>query len=143
MSRAIIKLAAISFILAIFAATPCLAGPSVPDLKGTWTGTNYGMVAGHTPHTEKRKMDQVKTLDLTLTIKIDKQEGARFAGIKTSKKYSERVVGVIAPDNKTIYMVDEDGYFDGRLTPDNKLELCYRHTNRYGLVAACTVYTKK
>jgi hypothetical protein len=140
-----LKFAAISVLVFCWVAFPisAFAGTKAPDICGVWTGTNEGVIAGHTPHTERNKRGNVRLFNLQLTLKIDLQDGCRFSGTKISPKYSEKIVGVISIDNKTFYMVDEDGYFFGKLLSSTKMEVYYMHTTRYGIVAARTVYTKK
>jgi len=89
------------------------------------------------------KASCARLFNLQLTLKIDLQDGCRFSGTKSSPKYSERILGMMSNDNKTFYMVDEDGYFFGKLLSSTKMEVCYMHATRYGIVAARTVYTKK
>ena len=58
-------------------------------------GSHTGVAAGHA--------------EFESTLKIDKQDGFRFSGTKSSAKTTEKISGVIGSDNKSLYMVDDQG----------------------------------
>ncbi len=54
-------------------------------------------------------------VEFDLTVTIDRQDGFRFSGTKQSAKHKETASGMIGFDNKTLYMVDDDGIAFRRL----------------------------
>ena len=82
-------------------------------------------------------------VDLELTLIIDKQDGARFSGSKSSDKRKETVSGVIGFDNKTVYMVDDDGIMLCKLVGPDKMEQIYLHITKHRSVAARSIMTRK
>lgn len=83
--------------------------------------------------------------EVSRTLVIEEQKGRRFAGVWISSENpgaTEAVLGVIGFDDETLYMVDEDGHFDGRLISDTELELAYREVDPDGMIAAICKYTK-
>jgi hypothetical protein len=41
-------------------------------------------------------------------------------------------------DNKTVILVDRDGYLDGQLIDDNTLSFCYKQAGGKASVVSCT-----
>ena len=64
-------------------------------------------------------------------IEVTNQEGRRFWGTQTfsgngEKKTQEPMIGELTgKDNKTIVLVDTDGYLNGQLINNNTLSFCY------------------
>ena len=122
-----------------------LAGSEIPDLKGTWVHKSFaitiqkGAQANPTDHGVP-KSGEIQ-VDLTLT--IEKQDGFRFSGIRASAKTKEAIVGVIGFDNKTVYMVDEDGMSFGKIVSPDKMEYVYLHVTKQNSVAARGIMIRK
>lgn len=96
----------------------------IPNIIGTWKGTGEVItdVQGKNPVAHK---DDTAPKPRAWTFIIDKQDGRTFSGTRTSSVASEKVIGVISYDNKSLYMVDEDGSIFARLLSENQMELVY------------------
>lgn len=77
------------------------------------------------------------------TLTIAKQDGCGLIGTWASPKKSERLTGVISADNETVYFVDEDTHFKGRLQSEDRMELCAQETGGDSMVAACFFIDKQ
>lgn len=121
------------------------AGSEIPDLKGTWTLKNQAV--GHDKLTElqpKRHTDlKNRHSEVDFTLKIDKQDGFRFSGIKASGKRTEKISGVIGFDNKTVYMVDDDGILLCKLVSRDKMEQIYLHITEHRSLASRGMLIRK
>ena len=113
------------------------AGSEIPDLKGTWSLKNQAV--GHDKLTEiqpDRHVDlKNRFAEVEFTLKIDRQDGFRFSGVKASGKRTEKVSGVIGFDNKTVYMVDDDGILLCKLVSPDKMEQIYLHITKHRSLA--------
>jgi len=94
---------------------PLKAGPDVPQLVGTWQGTNNS-ISGKKGYLSRPK-----------TIQIIEQKGRRFKG---QFKYSDNVynfLGVIYPDNVSFTWVstNSNGYNHGRILGKDLISACY------------------
>jgi hypothetical protein len=118
-----------------------LAAAAVPDLTGTWRGTIESVGAGARTHGEPTSIDKPAFVSVDLTIRIERQQGRVFYGIKQSKRASEPVVGVIRPDN-TVYFADTDGYQVGTLVAPDELEQVYVEAGLKSRVAGYIVYKR-
>ena len=123
---------------------PALGGSDAPDLKGTWVMTAEGI--SHHKKPDPKAHTNVKTgqFQLDLTIIIDKQKGFRFSGTKESPKMKEKISGVVGFDNKTIYMVDDDGMMFCRLIEADKMEYVYlRVTHDFSAIGRAILTRKR
>jgi opacity protein-like surface antigen len=106
-----------------------MAAETVPDLKGTWTGTFTGGVrqgGGQlAPTDETGRFVHPGDRDYTLTVK--EQDGRGFKGTWGSTLGTETLQGVIRLDNKTILMVDTDSLLEATLLSPTEMEFC-NHT---------------
>ncbi len=126
--------------LFFFRVCDSLAADAVPVLKGTWQGESHAVVVGklgHREHTAKPVFSSAK-----FTIRIEGQDGRFIYGVKESKKASEGLLGVIKPDNKSIYMADHDGYYMGTLLSPDRMEMIYLEAGTESRVASYGVYTR-
>jgi hypothetical protein len=127
---------------ASLALTPAAAADDAwPDLTGEWAGTSESVVRGDPLHHEGGETPHLS--EVAFTLKIEGQEGRRFWGVLVSPNDSEPVVGVIANDRQSIYLVDLDGYAVDTLIDDNTLEHCYLQANANVQVAACVDFTRQ
>lgn len=135
----------LALLIAICLTIPGIAisGEKVPNLKGTWKGTSYGMKYGkddlhwHRPSAPGK----VSAVDLTLT--IDFQNGRVFSGTKASARDKERILGVICADNKSIGMTDQDSYHFGKLLAPDKLEIVWMEVRPPVQGVSHAVYDRK
>ena len=107
-----------------------LAGPvraaDVPDLRGVWkSAENEGITTGsrHFP----KDTPGPQFVSGAFTLDINRQEGRRFIGVKSSARHKEAVMGVVGFDGTSVHILEDEGQFTGRLLPDGSLELFYSH----------------
>jgi hypothetical protein len=81
--------------------------------------------------------------DLELTLVIDNQEGARFSGYRESKRQKETISGVVGFDNKSIYIVDDDGMNIATLVAPDKMESIYLHNTQHHSIVSRAIVTRK
>lgn len=135
---------ATSLLLAMISLTAA-AQSDFPDLRGTWTGTDYGVRHYRSPELRAQTHHKAQTLfpEIPFTLKIEKQEGFRFSGTKSSEHWSETISGVIGFDNKTVYMADDNGFVFCRLVSPDKMEQTYLHITPEHSVAARGILVRK
>jgi hypothetical protein len=141
------KILASILVLAALLLVPVVAGAEdVPDLVGNWTGVHYGVRLGSSDYSPETSSEDLSYRDEGyFTLIIEEQNGQRFAGERISNanpENSEAILGVISFDNETVYMVDEDGYFDGKLISATEMELVYREVDPEGMIVSIGRYTK-
>jgi hypothetical protein len=112
---------------------PALAADQVPNLKGKWAGKTYSIVAGVAPHwpSNRGTFDKPGLFDKDLVIEVTNQEGRRFWGKQSfsggGEQTSEPMIGELTgKDNKTVVLVDTDGFLDGQLVNNNTMTFCYK-----------------
>ncbi len=129
-------------LLSLFLIGVCssFAADAVPDLKGTWQGKSHSVAVGKLGHREPTEKPVFTSVEFTL--RIDQQEDMLFHGVKKSKKGSEQILGVMKPDNKSIYMSDHDGYYIGTLLSPDEMEMIYLEAGTKSRVASYTVYKR-
>jgi hypothetical protein len=137
--RALAFVAALAFAGAAGAQT---ATPAIPDLKGTWVGKGEAIVDGpaahHPPGAPARPAAPFRLREETYTVSIVGQDGRRLWGtVSSSQSASERLIGSLATDNKTVYFAVGPGYVDGVVTDANTMEICYRHVLPGSAVVGC------
>jgi hypothetical protein len=120
--------------LALAAIVPCsaFAADKIPNIKGKWIGRTYTIVAGSGGHwpTNKGTFDKPGLVEKDLAIEVTGQEGRRFWGMQTlsgnGEITKEPMIGELTgKHNKTVVIVDTDGYLNGQLVNDNELTFCY------------------
>jgi hypothetical protein len=89
-------------------------------------------VAGIAPHwpSNKGTFEKPGLFEKDLVIEVTGQEGNRFWGNQVlsgdGEKTEERMIGELTGgDNKTVVIVDTDGYLNGRLVGNDVLSFCY------------------
>ena len=80
---------------------------------------------------EPRNVRKTRPVEKDLVIEVTAQEGRRFWGMQTfagsGENTQEPMIGELTgKDNKTVIIVDRDGYLDGQLIDDNTLSFCYK-----------------
>lgn len=121
------------------------AGSDIPDVKGTWLLKAQG-VRHHKGQGAIRKThagEKTGPVPVEIKMTIDKQDGFRFSGTKESAKLKETVSRVIGFDNKTLYMVDDDGMAFCRLVAPDKMEQVYLHVTKHDSVAGRGIFVRK
>ena len=112
----------------------------VPDLTGSWSGKGWGVVYGNLPHHQKPAPEpRFKQGKMTFTVKITQQQGRALMGTWYSPNFSEKLIGVIRSDNKTVHFVDEDSHFNGFIRSDKEMEVCVQESHDDSMVATCYI----
>jgi hypothetical protein len=120
-------------LIAALAAMP-LASMSAQalDLKGAWAGKSEQVTA----KTEFKERD--------ILVNVLDQQGNRFWGTTSHGGETEKMIGVIRADGKSLYWVDVDdsGIVEGVVLGPDKIETCYLESGDHA-IAACSVLTRK
>lgn len=140
MKRFVIGIALLAFILT---AGTCLADSAIPNLVGTWTVKTEGgvLLKGSASGPKTHHSGEFSTL--TAETVVTRQQGRIFHGTFTSPKATEKFVGVIGMDNKSIYLADEDGFIEGKIVNNNRIESVYRHVTASDTVIGVGTWTRK
>ena len=116
---------------ALFASS-AFAADQIPNIKGKWVGKTHSIVAGSGGHwpASKGTFEKPGLFEKDLVIEVTGQEDRRFWGIQTlsgnGESTQEPMIGELTgKDNKTVLIVDTDGYLNGQLVEDNVLSFCY------------------
>ena len=113
-----------ALLLVLFAAAA--RAQAVPDLVGTWKSVAHEGITTGSRHFPKNDPGP-HFVSSQFALRIERQEGRRFVGVKSSQHHKETVMGVIGYDGATIHILEEEGSFTGKLMPDGSLELVYSH----------------
>jgi hypothetical protein len=134
-------------VLVAIASSSAFAADRTLDVKGKWIGKTYTIVAGSGGHwpTNKGTFDKPGLFEKDLMIEVTGQEGRRFWGMQTlsgnGENTQEPMIGELTgANNRTIIIVDTDGYLNGQLVDDNTLSFCYAQAGgkRQQSVVSCT-----
>src|SRR5262245_21035856 len=115
----------------------CIAGAAsadqIPNIKGKWVGKTHSIVAGVAPHwpANRGTFERPGLFEKDLVIEVTGQEGRRFWGMQTftggGEQTREPMIGELTgKDNRTIVLVDTDGYLEGQLIDENTISFCYK-----------------
>lgn len=121
---------------------------SMPDLKGTWTGTGKSIVSGlaaHHPTTTPAKPAGPNRLtEVVFTIKVEGQADGRFWGTQGSAIKMEPFIGVLSPDGKRLRVVTQGGALvEGTMLTADSIEIFYTEHSAGVSVAATNVWTRQ
>lgn len=121
----------------------CFAESDIPNLVGTWAVQSEGAFVskGEAPGTWTHFREGANSI--TAELIVTKQQGRVFYGTFTSKNATENLAGVIGWDNKSFYLVDQDGFTDGTIVNNNKMTCIYRHVGDKDSVVAAAIVTRK
>jgi hypothetical protein len=116
-------------VLAALGGFPAFAADKTPNMKGKWIGKTHTIVAGIAPHwpSNRGTFEKPGLFEKDLVIEIT---GNRFWGNQVlsgeGEKTEEPMIGELTGgDNKTVVIVDTDGYLNGRLVGNDVLSFCY------------------
>ena len=121
-----------SLMLCMLGACPALAADPVPNMKGKWVGKTHTIIAGvglHWP-SNRGTFEKPALLEKDLVIEVIGQEGNQFWGNQmfsgNGEKTEEPMIGELTGENnKTVVIVDTDGYLNGQLIGNDTLSFCY------------------
>jgi hypothetical protein len=118
--------------LAAIIAAPALAADDIPDIKGKWVGKTHTIVAGMTLHwpSNRGTFDKPGLFEKELEIDITGQADTRFWGNQiisgNGEKTEEPMIGELTgANNRSLILVDTDGYLNGQLIDNDTISFCY------------------
>ena len=140
----VFTLTAMLLITAITTVT-AFAESNIPDLKGEWVMTYEAVIHSNSAEMPSKRHVDVKEgfVSLDVVITIDKQEGFKFSGFKSSKQMKEAISGIIGFDNTSVYMVDGDGMMLCQIVGPDTMEQIYLHVAEHRSVAGRGIMTRK
>jgi hypothetical protein len=120
-----------------------LATPLIPSLVGTWSVEGKGGVLCKVEASRCKMHHHGDFSDLNAIVQITRQQGRIFHGIFKSKFATEKFVGTLGHDNASLYIVDEDGFTDGKIISPNLIQVVYRHTSGLDSVVDSGTWTRR
>lgn len=120
-----------------------LPAAPVPNLVGRWTVTGKGAVLCKVEASRCKTHHHGDFSDLEATVEITRQQGRLMHGVYRSKFASERFVATLGFDNRSFFLVDEDGFAEGRLIDGRRLEVVYRHSTDLDAVIDLSTWTRR
>ena len=113
-------------LIVVLIAAAAVQAQTVPDLVGVWKSVAHEGITTGSRHFPKDDPGP-HFVSSQFVLHIERQEGRRFLGVKSSQHHKEAVMGVIGYDGSTIHILEDEGSFTGKLLPDGSLELIYSH----------------
>jgi hypothetical protein len=128
-----------SVMLCAALAMPSMAQDTdAPNMIGAWTGKTYAVHIGSNPYRVAEGTGvQFPDNAIEFTYNITEQHGKRFAGKSSGGKFSETIIGMLAPDNRTAVMLDDDGQYMMTMVDPNTIDMCYYHLYPTNKVVSC------
>jgi len=119
-------------LLAAALACPALAADKIPDIKGKWVGKTHTIVAGMGLHwpSNMGSFEKPGLFEKDLVIEITGQQDNRFWGNQiisgNGEMTEEPMIGELTgANNRTVLLVDTDGYLNGQLIGNDTISFCY------------------
>jgi len=143
--RSFYKQAVIGFItIAAYSVSQTIfADEETPNLVGAWSGVHTGGAYFGSPgHSPDQPEPTLITPGLRFTLTIEQQNDRGLIGTWSTPRKSERIVGAVRLDNKTIVMADEDTQFNALLLDDGSMEFCGTEASESSSLAACLLLKK-
>jgi hypothetical protein len=138
------KITGLLVFITFMVTTPlCFADQEIPNLVGTWKHKGQWATIirdkniGNTSHC---RAENQKTVDLEAV--ISKQDGRVISGTFTSSGASEKFLGVIGFDNKTVYCADEDGFSNWNIVNKDTIETIYRQVSPKQTIVSIGKWTR-
>ncbi len=110
---------------------------------GTWTVEGKGAVLCKVEASRCKTHHHGNFSDLNAVAQITRQQGRVFHGLVKSKYATEKFVGTLGYDDASLYMVDEDGFTDGKIINPNLIQVVYRHTSDLDSVVDIGTWTRR
>lgn len=137
------RISLIAAVVIIFSSSYCLAAPKIPNLVGKWKVKVEGQSMTREADVGEKTHWAIGQEALEAEATITEQKGRRLKGTITSNKATENFIGVVGPDNRKIYISDEDGFADMEVIDKDKLQTVYRHVTPKDSVAAVGMWIRK
>jgi hypothetical protein len=122
----------------VFCSTVSFADSPVPNLVGTWVEKSDKVVlvkGDKTPWQDKP--------GISCETRIIEQKGRIIHGEAILPSGVEKIAGIIAADNKSVYMVDEDGTIDLKIINKDKIQFVHRHVMNNDCSVVAGTWTRK
>jgi hypothetical protein len=127
-------------LLALFAlvsaTSVAVAEDGIPSLLGQWNTESTGGMLLHGKKQGAITHWEPKQKVLKGRIDVTGQDGRFVSGTYTSARGSEKFIGMLSADGKTLYAADMDGIWDVRIVDNDTLEIVYRHVKPTDTVVA-------
>jgi hypothetical protein len=104
-----------------------------PDLLGSWKCSSEGLLLGDGSHAIA-PTETPTAVGKNMLYVFESQEGNKVFGTKTSDKHSEPVLGIISFNNRSVELVDEDGYITWSIIDKKRATAIYRKASPTALV---------
>ena len=138
------KMACASIIcLLVFSVSIGWAESKIPNLVGKWKGQIEAglLIFGEKPSDITHRDSEYSKGETKLV--LEKQQGRIIHGYYQTEKAKERVVAVIAHDNKTLHMVDHDGFAQFTILTPDKMQGIYVHAKPSDSEAAAVIFVRE
>jgi len=121
----------------------CFADSGIPNLVGTWVVEEEGavLVKGETSGAKTHHSGDFSTL--TAEAVVTKQQGRVLQGVFKSPRSSEKFIGAIGMDNKKFYFADHDGFLEGDIIDNDRMNVVYRHVSDADTVLGVGTWVRK
>jgi hypothetical protein len=130
----------------VLGVTAAAAAP--PDLRGTWRVEGNSIVEGASPFHPANAPPAPQGMaprlrHVSMTLRVDGQEGERFWGVATNPDASEDFIGSFTGEAGRFLLVDVDGFMEGTVGADGTMRYCYRHVTPTSRVISCGTGTRE
>ena len=138
-------------ILAATLVSPAVALAQTPPpfyMRGTWQGSNQGLVDGPATHhpgdATTRPAGKYRIRRQTFTYNLEGQDGRLFWGTMSGEHVKNiRMIGTVSNDGKWVYMVSKEGYIDAQVIDADTIDACYRHVHPESAVVGCNLMKRQ
>jgi hypothetical protein len=138
------RIVALVILLALCVPAFAQTETSMPNLVGNWTGAMHSVVwEKNTAWTANKTVFYRPNIEMTMMIK--EQNKSMFYGkmIPTKiQRSTQMMLGVLGSANKTVSIVDEDGYYWGEILSPTKMELFRQEVDMEGMLVASGIFNK-
>ena len=136
--RMITTLLSTAVLCSAFAVGGLAQDNAIPNMVGVWKGKTLAVHIGANPYRVAEGTGvQFPTNEIEFTYTITDQHDRRFAGKSSGGKFGETIIGMLAPNNHTAVMLDDDGQYAMTLVDENTIDMCYHHLYPTSKVVSC------
>ena len=121
----------------------CFADSGIPNLVGTWVVEEEGAVLVKGEASKKTTHHSGDFSTLTAEAVVTTQKGRVLHGVFKSPRSNEKFIGVISMDNKKFYFADNDGFLEGEIVDNNRMNVVYRHVSSADTVIGVGTWVRK